>query len=1215
MSDKPGRVNNIDFNAEETARAIERCMLQDRSELRRLLRAVQRRQKQKQPFDKLLAKLRGKAERSTALAERRAASLPALQYPESLPVSQNAEKIIRAIRENPVVIVAGETGSGKSTQLPKMCLAASRGIFGKIAHTQPRRLAARSLAARISEELNRPLGETVGYKVRFQDQVGPDTLIKLVTDGMLLAEIQGNRFLEEYDTIIVDEAHERSLNIDFLLGYFKELLRKRPELKIIITSATIDHERFSRHFDNAPIIEVSGRTYDVEVRYRPLDTSAQAAIGSAAENDDARDDESVLENGILETLNEIVRSEREEGAFKRPPDILVFLPGERDIRQIAGVLKRRGPKQLEVLPLYSRLSNAEQQRVFQSHAGRRVVLATNVAETSITVPNIGYVIDVGTARISRYSVRSKMQRLPIEPVSRASADQRKGRCGRVAEGVCYRLYSQEDYQNRPEFTDPEILRTNLASVILQMASLGLGDIGKFPFVEAPDKRQINDGYKLLEELGAITADKQLTPMGVQMARLPVDPRLARMLIEAEKQRSLWEVMIIVSALSVQEPWVRPHDQQQAADQAHREFYDKQSDFLTYVNLWQALEQQREAASNKQFRQWLNRHFLSYLRIREWREIHFQLKTLAREAGWQENKEPADYSSLHKALLSGLLSHVGLKEEKRLYAGTRNRKFIPFPGSTLYKHQGKWIMAAEIVETQKVFGRTLAQIEPQWIEEQGAHLLKHQYFEPHWEKKRACAMAYEQSSLMGLIINPRKKINFSQIDPAQSREIFIYHALVAGDYDTRAAWHRHNRELFAHVEDIENRARRRDILADDTQVFALFNERVPDWVTNGKSFEKWRKDAEKDNPRILYLTESDITRSASDHVTEYSFPDAMDLEGGKLRIDYQFEPGRAADGLTVEVPVALLNQLNEARLEWLVPGLEKEKCIALIKSLPKSVRKYMVPAPEYAQAFLDSGPDREKSLYQQFADFLKQKTRVDIRPESWRLDQLPPYLLAKIRVRDERGRLIEESSDIDGIKYRLKGETKKAVASLLADEIDTARYTDWDFGELPAEHQYHTNGQLLIAYPGLVDEGDAVRIQLFDQKAAADSATYKGVLRLYLLTLPQQVRYIKKHCMPPAAVAIKYAPFGDKQDLAEGMVYAAFQKAFLDGQPPVRTPQAFRTRLSQRKSQLVNSANEFQQLLSEILNLHHDIEKAMSSQPLPTREESYADIRLQMDALF
>lgn len=1208
MSDTESNNQSAAFDVQKLYQAIDKAMLADRFPLKKLLKTVRQRQQQAKPYDKLLHKLERKLAASVDLAARRAASLPRPEYPESLPVSQNAEKIVATIRDNPVVIIAGETGSGKSTQLPKMCLQAGRGVFGKIAHTQPRRLAARSLAARISEELSCPLGEKVGYKVRFQDQVSSDTLIKLVTDGMLLAEIQGNRFLEEYDTIIVDEAHERSLNIDFLLGYFKQLLKKRPDLKIIITSATIDHERFSRHFNDAPIIEVSGRTYDVAVRYRPMDAAPDS-------DDDRPDDETLLENNVLETVQEIIRREREENALHRPSDILMFLPGERDIRQISSLLKRKGPKQLDILPLYSRLSNAEQQRVFQPHQGRRIVLATNVAETSITVPNIGYVIDIGTARVSRYSVRSKMQRLPIEPISRASADQRKGRCGRVAEGVCYRLYSEDDYLSRPEFTDPEILRTNLASVILQMASLGLGDIQRFPFVEPPDSRQINDGYKLLEELNAIDAKKQLTPIGKIMARLPVDPRLARMLIEAEKQRSLHEVMIIVSALSVQDPWIRPHDKQQAADQAHREFYDKQSDFLTFVNLWHELEAQRETLSNKQFRQWLSKHYLSYLRIREWREIHYQLKLLCKTLDWQENKDTADYVSIHRALLSGLLSHVGMKEEKRLYAGTRNRKFIPFPGSTLYKNNSRWVVAAEIVETQKVFGRILAQIEPQWVEEQGKHLLKHRYYEPHWEKKRACAVAFEQTSLMGLIINPRKKVNFSQIDPEQSREIFIYNALVAGDYDSRAPFHRHNRALFQQVEDIENRARRRDILVDDTEVFEVFNKRLPAAITNGKSFEKWRKSAEKENPEILYLSEQDITRSESDNISQFSFPDAMDVQGGKLQIDYQFEPGRSQDGLTVEVPITLLNQLNEAKLEWLVPGLEKEKCVALIKSLPKSVRKYMVPAPQYADAFLASDPDREQSLYVQFADFLKAKTRVDVRPESWRLDQLPGYLRAKVRVMDERGKLLEESADVQGIKYRLKGETKAAVASILADEIDDQHYTQWAFGEVPEEYQYESGGRLLIAYPALVDEGESVRIQLFEQRNSADKAMYNGLLRLLLLALPQQVRYIKKHCMLPSQAAIKYAAFGDKKDLADGIVYAAFQKAFLEGKSLIRDKKAFEERIQQCKQDLVACANDFKALLSDILALHHQIDKMMNANPLPTREDSYQDINHQLSELF
>ena len=1198
------------FEYRQLIKRISECMLVHQFQLRRLLKTIDQRYKDKKPYGQLLQKFDHKLQASIALKEKRAQSCPEIHYPEDLPVSNSQAAIITAIKENPVVIIAGETGSGKSTQLPKMCLQAGRGIIGKIAHTQPRRLAARSLANRISEELHSPLGQSVGYKVRFQDQVSDTTLIKLVTDGMLLAEIQGNKFLEEYDTIIIDEAHERSLNIDFLLGYFKRLLSKRQDLKLIITSATIDHERFSKHFSDAPIIEVSGRTFDVEVIYRPLEVSP-----GEDEEEGGNDEEAKLEDAVIRTLNEIIRNERNGLAVNRPSDILMFLPGERDIRMLATALRRKGPKQLEILPLYSRLSNAEQQKVFQEHHGRRIVLATNVAETSITVPNIGYVIDVGTARVSRYSVRSKMQRLPIEAVSKASADQRKGRCGRVAEGVCYRLYSEDDYLNRPEFTDPEILRTNLASVILQMESLGLGDINRFPFIEPPDSRQVGDGYKLLEELGAIDRQRQLTPVGKIMARLPVDPRLARMLIEAEKQSSLYETLIIVSALSVQDPWLRPHEKQQAADQAHREFYDKQSDFLTYINLWQTIEKQREALTNRQFRNWLIKNYISYLRIREWREIHFQLKLLCKSLDWQENQDPADYSCVHKALLAGLLSHVGMKEEKRLYSGTRNRKFVPFPGSTLHKQGGQWVMAAEIVETQKVYGRTLAQIEPQWIEEQGKHLLRHRYFEPHWEKSRACAMAFQQTTLLGLIVNPKKKVNYSQIDPEQSREIFIYNALVAGDYQTKGPFQQHNRKLIAHVEDIENRARRRDILVDDTVVYEWFAKRVPDWVVNGKSFEKWRKQAEQQNAKTLYLSEADITQERSDGVTQYSFPDAMDVRGGQLRIDYQFEPGRSEDGLTVEVPISLLNQIDEEKLEWLVPGLEREKCIALIKSLPKSVRKYLVPAPQFSDEFLATHPDREKSLYYQFAAFLKQRARVDVRGESWRLEQLPTHLLAKIRVLDEAGSLLEESSDIADLKHRLKGETKAAVASLLADEIDDQHYTSWEFGEVPAEYQYESKGKLLIAYPALVDEGETVRVQLFDQAYSAERAMYKGLLRLLLLQLPQQIRYIKKHCMLPEKVAIKYAPFGDKKDLAEGIVYAAFQTAFLEGLPLIREASEFAARIQSQKANLVEAANQFRALLTEILDLHHQVESAMSANPLPSRDPCYQDIRGQLTELF
>lgn len=1195
-----------DFGAADFgATDIGTTLLKDRHRLKSLLRSIQQRRKQGKPADQLEQKLQKQFDHSVAQVQLRLEALPEIQYPAELPVAQRADEIIAAIKKHPVVIVAGETGSGKSTQLPKMCLAAGQGVFGRIAHTQPRRLAARSLASRIAEELQTPLGETVGYKVRFQDTVKPQTLVKLLTDGMLLAELQNQKFLDEYDTIIIDEAHERSLNIDFILGYLKQLQQRRKDLKIIITSATIDLQRFSQHFNDAPIIEVSGRTYDVEVLYRPLPD----------EDPTGATDGATLDEVFLATVNEIINDPK---AASLPSGILTFLPGERDIRHFSNLLRRKGPKQLEVLPLYSRLSSGEQEKIFRPGNQRRIVLATNVAETSITVPQIGYVIDFGTARISRYSVRSKMQRLPIEPVSQASANQRKGRCGRLAAGRCFRLYSEQDFLSRDEFTDPEILRTNLASVILQMANLGLGDIGKFPFIEPPESRQIGDGYKLLEELGAIDAGRNLTEIGTRMARLPTEPRLARMMIEAQRLDCVAEIITIVSGLSIPDPRMRPVDRQSAADQVHAEFRDKQSDFLSLLNLWNSVETQRESLSRRGFNQWLKNQFLSYLRINEWREIHYQLTTMARSMDLVPNKEPAEYAAIHRALLSGLISHVGLKVERRLYQGTRNRKFIPFPGSSLHRGNANWVMAAEIVETEQVYGRTLADIQPQWIEQQAKHLLKYRYFEPHWSKKRACAMAFQEVSLMGLVLNPKQRVNFASIDARQSREIFIYNALVAGDYATQAPFMKHNKQLIADLEDRENRARRRDILIEDTDVYAWFEQRIPDSVVNGHTFEQWRKKAEQQNPQLLYLTEQALTKTHNAEITTHSFPDALDVAGGKLAIDYQFEPGRTRDGLTVEVPLTLLNQVDANKLEWLVPGLEREKCIALLKSLPKLLRKHLVPAPQYADAFLATQPDRTASLYQQFADYLKQHSRVDVRTESWRLDQLPEYLIAKIRVLDHSGKLLEESSDLHGLKRRLQGEAKAVVTHLLADQWDNKRYTTWDFDRIPEEFQHHQehsgSTSLLIRYPALRDLGDAVCIELFEDRTLADQEMQRGLLRLFLLALPQQIRYLKKHCGLAEKAALMYVPFGDKKSLLDSLVSAAFYQTFVHKQPLIRTEAEFTQRLDSQRAQLVASANSLRTLLTEILTLHHEVEHQISEHPSQARQASYDDIQFQLGQL-
>lgn len=829
-------------------------MLRDQQRLQRRLQGAR---KIKNPD--ALAAMAGELESDIAAARQkvqaRAAACPKISYPANLPVSQKKQDILDAIRENQVVIVAGETGSGKTTQLPKICLELGRGVKGLIGHTQPRRLAARTVANRIADELETPLGGSVGYKVRFNDQVSDNTLVKLMTDGILLAEIQQDRLLMQYDTLIIDEAHERSLNIDFILGYLRELLPKRPDLKVIITSATIDPQRFSRHFNNAPIIEVSGRTYPVEVRYRPV-------------VDDADDTERDQLQAIFDAVDELGR----EG----PGDILIFMSGEREIRDTADALNRLNLPHTEVLPLYARLSNSEQNRVFQSHHGRRIVLATNVAETSLTVPGIKYVIDPGTARISRYSFRTKVQRLPIEPVSQASANQRKGRCGRVSEGVCIRLYSEQDFLSRPEFTDPEILRTNLASVILQMTSLGLGDIAAFPFVEAPDKRNIQDGVRLLEELGAIrTADNghyQLTPQGRQLAQLPIDPRLARMVLEAQKSGSVREVMIITAALSIQDPRERPMDKQQASDEKHRRFADKDSDFLAYVNLWDYLKEQQKALSSSQFRRLCRNDFLNYLRVREWQDIYTQLRQVVKELGLPVNSVPSDYRSVHTALLTGLLSHIGQKDaDKQEFTGARNARFSIFPGSGLFKKPPKWTMVAELVETSRLWGRIAARIEPEWIEPLAQHLVKRSYSEPHWSKSQGAVMASEKVTLFGLPIVAARQVNYGAIDPLLCRELFIRHALVEGDWQTRHAFFRENLKLRAEVEELEHKSRRRDILVDDETLFSFYDQRIPNDVVSGRHFDNWWKNAGRQQPDLLNFEKEMLIKDGANKISALDYP--------------------------------------------------------------------------------------------------------------------------------------------------------------------------------------------------------------------------------------------------------------------------------------------------------------------------------------------------------
>ena len=974
--------------------AINRCMIRDRYRLRGQLRRLKR--NDQDGWDKLHKRI----EQSTALAEQRQQGIPEVKYDQALPVVDRKADIKKAILENQVVVIAGETGSGKTTQLPKICLEAGRGVYGLIGHTQPRRLAARSVASRIAEELQVAVGEQVGYQVRFTDHSNEQSLVKLMTDGILLAESQHDRFLNRYDTLIIDEAHERSLNIDFLLGYIKLILPKRPDLKVIITSATIDVERFSKHFDNAPVIEVSGRTYPVETFYRPLEDLEL----------EGREADLRLQQGILGAIEEIEDFER-TGKGARLGDVLVFLSGEREIRETHKFLRDAKLAHTEILPLYARLSAAEQNRIFQGHSGRRIILSTNVAETSLTVPGIRYVIDPGTARISRYSVRSKVQRLPVEPVSQASANQRKGRCGRVSDGICIRLYSEEDFLARPEFTDAEILRTNLASVILQMLRMGLGDISRFPFVDSPDGKAINDGFKLLQELGAVNKERRITAVGRQVSQLPVDPRLGRMLVEANKNQALHEALIVVSALATQDPRERPQEKQQAADQKHREFYHDDSDFMTYVNLWEAYEEQRQELSQNQLRKYCKKQFLSFMRMREWRDLHRQLALACKDLKFTVNEEAASYADLHKSLLSGLLSHLGNKDDEADYMGARNRRFYLFPASTLYKRKPKWVMSAELVETSRLFARTNARVEPQWIEPLAGDLVKRNYFEPHWEKKRAQVVAFEQVTLYGLIVVGRRRVNYGPVDPVVAREIFIREALVEGHYESRGAFQKHNLDLIGEVDELEAKSRRRDILVDPETLYAFYDERLPDYISNGATFEKWRKGAEHKQPKLLYLTKEYLMRHDAEQVTENRYPDRFKWEGLELPLSYHFAPGETDDGVTLTLPVQALCLLPKHRMEWLVPGMLYDKCVAMVRALPKPVRKNFVPVPGFVKGAMEALTACDEPLTEMLGRQLTRMSGVRIADDAWNVDNLDPHFFMNYRVLDDDGNLLGQGRDL------------------------------------------------------------------------------------------------------------------------------------------------------------------------------------------------------------
>ncbi|MFF9243753.1 ATP-dependent RNA helicase HrpA [Streptomyces sp. NPDC014801] len=1161
----------------------------------------------------VLAEIEAEVARAEERMAARRTRVPAVTYPEQLPVSQKKDDIAAAIRDHQVVIVAGETGSGKTTQIPKICLELGRGVRGMIGHTQPRRIAARTVAERVADELKTPLGEAVGWKVRFTDQVNPDaTFIKLMTDGILLAEIQTDRELRAYDTIIIDEAHERSLNIDFLLGYLAQLLPRRPDLKVVITSATIDPERFSRHFGDAPIIEVSGRTYPVEVRYRPL---------LEEDGDDADRDQ-------ITAITDAVEELMAEG----PGDILVFLSGEREIRDTADALEKKKFRFTEILPLYARLSHAEQHRVFQQHTGRRIVLATNVAETSLTVPGIKYVIDPGFARISRYSHRTKVQRLPIEPISQASANQRKGRCGRTSDGICIRLYSEEDFLARPEFTDAEILRTNLASVILQMTAAGLGDIEKFPFIDPPDHRNIRDGVQLLQELHALDPAqkdprKRLTDTGRKLAQLPVDPRLARMVLEADKNGCVREVMVIAAALSIQDPRERPADKQAQADQQHARFKDETSDFLAYLNLWRYLREQQKERGSSSFRRMCKQEYLNFLRIREWQDIYTQLRTVAKQMGIHVNEDDAPADRIHVSLLAGLLSHVGMKDvkdgNKNEYLGVRNAKFAIFPGSALFKKQPRFLMSAELVETSRLWARVNAKIEPEWVEPLAGHLIKRTYSEPHWEKDQAAVMAYEKVTLYGVPIVAQRKVNYGRIDPEVSRELFIRNALVEGDWRTHHKFFSDNRRLLSEVEELEHRARRRDIVVDDETLFDFYDQRVPEHVVSGAHFDSWWKRKRQEQPDFLDFEREMLIRESAEAVTKADYPDSWRQGPLKFRVTYQFEPGADADGVTVHIPLQVLNQVTDEGFDWQIPGLREELVTELIRSLPKPIRRNYVPAPNYAKAFLEKATPLQEPLTATMARELKRMVGVPFEEEDFDWAKVPDHLKITFRIVDERRRKLAEDKDLEALKLRLKPKARKALSQAAAatasrqggESLERKGLTDWTIGTLTRVFETRRAGQPVKAYPALVDDGDTVSVRLFDTEVEQAEAMWKGTRRLILRNIPvNPAKFASEKLTNAQKLALSANPHGSIQALFDDCATAAADRLIADFGGPAWDEESYRKLYDKVRAEIVDTTVRTVGQVQQVLAAWQACERRLKAVSSPALLANLRDVRAQLDAL-
>lgn len=1211
-------------------------MLRDQRRLRRRIDGA-RKVRDAAAREGIAAEIAADVEAAEARVVSRRARLPPVRYPQALPISERTDEIRAAVRDHQVVIVAGETGSGKTTQLPKICLELGRGVHGLIGHTQPRRLAARTVAERVAEELDTPVGGTVGYKVRFTDQVGDDTLVKQMTDGILLAELQHDRRLRQYDTLIIDEAHERSLNIDFILGYLNELLPRRPDLKVIITSATIDPHRFARHFGSegepAPVIEVSGRTYPVEVRYRPLtgDAWEDAEDGDDTDDTASADDRDQTE-GICDAVDEL----RAEG----PGDILVFCSGEREIRDTADALGKRNLSDTEILPLYARLSAADQQRVFHPHGGptrRRIVLATNVAETSLTVPGIKYVIDPGTARISRYSHRTKVQRLPIERISQASANQRKGRCGRISAGICIRLYSEEDFLSRPEFTDPEILRTNLASVILQMAAAGLGDISTFPFLDPPDRRQIKAGSDLLKELGAFEpaghdGRPRLTKTGRKLAGLPVDPRMGRMVLEAERYGCVHDATVIAAALSIQDPRERPADHQGAADERHARFADKTSDFLAYLHLWNYLQEQQRHLSGNQFRKLCKAEFLNYRRVREWQDLYGQLRQVSRNLGIArgaaggstkhaaagaapgsdaDTAGTADAQRVHISVLAGLLSHIGRKEgEKGEYLGARNAKFAIFPGSALFKNQPRWVMSAELVETSRLWGRVNAGIEPEWVEQLAGHLVKRTYSEPHWDERRGAVMAYEKVTLYGIPIVASRKVTYGRIDPETSRELFIRHALVQGEWDTHHEFFHHNRRLLEEVRDLEHRARRRDIVVDDETLFDFYDQRVGSEVVSTRHFDKWWRKVRRSQPDLLTFPRSMLVNPDTAGVSESDYPDLWEQDGLRLDLSYQFEPGSGADGVTVNVPLPVLNQLSGAGFDWQVPGLREELVTALIKSMPKAYRRSFVPAPDYAKAILDRVTPKQEPLVDAVRRELHRMGGVEVPRDAFDLDRVPDHLKMCFRIADEHGRVTAEGRDLPALQSRLQGEMRTSLSGTASD-LERTGLDTWDIGTLPQTVEHRAAGHTVRAHPALVDETDSVAVRVLNTEAEQQRAMWTGTRRLLLLNVSPPITFIQGRFGNQAKLALSNNPHGSVADLLNDCAACAVDALMDECGGPAWDEEGFGKLLDHVRGELGDALIEIVTTVERVLRTAHQLGGQLASTTSPALAPAVTDMRDQV----